>query len=229
MRAVAVIPAYQASATIAAVCEPLLRSGAFSEGVIVVDDGSTDDTAAVARSLGASVLGHPQNRGKGAALRTGLAEAERRGAAVAVTLDADAQHPPEEALRLLRQHADADTLVLGVRDLVRAGAPRLNRFSNALSNYFLSRFSGLSLGDTQCGLRCYPVLASAALETRGEGFTFEAEYLLRAAAGSIPIVQVPVRVHYPPGELRVSHFRAASDPWRIVTRVLRTRWELGRQ
>lgn len=189
---------------------------------LVVDDGSSDETGVRAREAGAHVLRHEQNRGKGAALRTGLAWAAERGIPTLVSLDADGQHPPYEAVKLLLHSAPPEALVLGVRDLVRAGAPRPNQLSNRFSNWVLSGYARTRLFDTQCGLRRYPVAETLLLAPQDDGYAFEAEVILRAARTKRPIAQVPVEVLYPPEELRVSHFHAVRDPARIVKRVVQT-------
>jgi glycosyltransferase involved in cell wall biosynthesis len=189
---------------------------------VVVDDGSTDRTSELARQAGATVLAHPHNLGKGAALLTGLRHAHKLRARSAVTVDADGQHPAIEAHKLATHPEPNSTLVLGVRDLKAAGAPKANRFSNEFSNVFVSLFSGKWLHDTQCGLRRYPVEATLALGCRSSGFALEAEVLIRAAKAGIPIEEVPIDVHYPPEAERVSHFRVSRDPPRIVGRVLHT-------
>jgi glycosyltransferase involved in cell wall biosynthesis len=222
MQVLAIIPAYQAARSIESVVKDSVRWLSRDGPVLVVDDGSTDGTGELARSAGARVLRHPRNRGKGAALRTGFGWAKRWGADCALTLDADGQHSPEEALRLASCPAPSSTLVLGVRDLVAAGAPDESRFSNGLSNFFLSRFSGKDLGDTQCGLRRYPVAATLELGAWSDGFAYEAEVVLRAARSGWSIEQLPVRVWYPPPNARRSHFHAVWDPMRIVATVLIT-------
>jgi len=123
---------------------------------------------------------------------------------------------------MLLDPAPDHALVLGVRDLVAAGAPRVNRFSNGFSNFFLELFSGRHLADTQCGLRRYPVAATLALGVRADGYAFEAEVILRAARAGWAIVQLPVRVVYPPEHERITHFHPVRDPTRIVLRVLHT-------
>jgi glycosyltransferase involved in cell wall biosynthesis len=193
-----------------------------SPGIIVVDDGSTDATARVARAAGALVLRHHGNRGKGAALRTGLEQALALGAGAAVAVDADGQHPADEAAALAGHPAPPAALVLGVRDLVGAGAPRANRISNSISDFFLSMFTGRRLADTQCGLRRYPLPATLELGARADGYAFEAEVVLRAARAGWSIEQVPVRVVYAPSAQRVSHFHVVRDPARIVARVVAT-------
>jgi glycosyltransferase involved in cell wall biosynthesis len=223
MRAVAIVPAYQAERTVADVVRELAErwpANGIAHTVIVIDDGSSDATSERAREAGALVVRHGRNLGKGAALKSGLTQALALGAEVAVSVDADGQHPPEEAVRLLSEPAPPDALVLGVRDLVRDGAPRANQLSNRFSNFVLSGFTGRGLFDTQCGLRRYPVQSTLELDVRADGYAFEAEVVMRAARARWAIAQVPVRVLYP--SLRVSHFHVVKDPARIVVRVLGT-------
>lgn len=232
-----IVPAYQAASSVGAVVqglhgawlraleglEPGERVGWPSAPIcVVIDDGSRDETGKRAAAAGALVLRHDVNRGKGAALCTGLTWAHAQGHDVVVSVDADGQHPPEEAVRLLCLDVPRDALVLGVRDLARAGAPWPNRFSNGFSNVFLSLYGRKRLRDTQCGLRRYPVKRTLELHPRDTGYAFEAEVILRMARLRLPIVQEPVRVIYPPEEQRVSHFHSVRDPARIVRRVLWT-------
>jgi glycosyltransferase involved in cell wall biosynthesis len=222
----AVVPAYDAARTVGAVVAGLVQSWpcrAEERGaVVVVDDGSTDATSEEAERAGAIVVRHATNKGKGLALRTGFDRAHRLGAAAAVTVDADGQHPIEEAVRLALSPEPRRALVLGVRDLVRDGAPRANRFSNGFSNVFMSWFSGRKLHDTQCGLRRYPLPESLGLGARDDGYAFESEFVLRAAHAGWIIAEVPVRVHYPPESERTTHFHSARDPAKIVCRLLAT-------
>jgi glycosyltransferase involved in cell wall biosynthesis len=224
------VPAYEASRSLGAVLVALrqgLPEATEGGALLVIDDGSRDGTGDVARSHGVDVLRHEHNRGKGAALVTGLSEAKRRGFDVALTVDADGQHPAESARDVLFGSPDPATLVLGVRDLAREGAPRKNQVSNAISNFFLSRFARKHLSDTQCGLRRYPVARTLALSARASGYAFEAEVLLRAARRGVAIVERPVRVIYPPADERTTHFDSVKDPMRIIAAVLRTAVELG--
>lgn len=220
-----IIPAYQAQGRIGKVVRELRSAPLPAEGpltVLVVDDGSTDGTLAEARDAGARVESHAHNRGKGAALRTGLGWADQAGYERAVTADADGQHPPAEILRFASLETTRGAIVLGVRSLARDGAPRKNQFSNQISNFFVSRFTGQLLRDTQCGLRVYPVKETLALECTDDGFAFETEVILRAARRGIPIAQVPIAVIYPEPAERLTHFDNVRDPFRIITRVLRT-------
>jgi glycosyltransferase involved in cell wall biosynthesis len=215
-RACVVIPAFEAARRLPDVVAGL-RAALPSLELLVVDDGSTDGTGALAVRLGCQLVSHGRNRGKGAALCTGLSTALARGHEVALTVDADGQHPAEQARGVLLAEPSGEALVLGARDLGRAGAPRANQASNAISNFF-TRFAGRPLCDTQCGLRRYPIRATLGLAARGEGYDFESEVLLRAAWAGLPIVEHPIEVLYPAD--RVTHFRAARDPFRIVRTVV---------
>ena len=218
-RACIIVPAYDAGRTLASVVVGLREEiPELAESIIVVDDGSNDDTRAVAESLHCIVITHPQNRGKGSALLRGLAEARARGFEVALTVDADGQHPPEDARRVLLATPDPHLMVLGVRDLEGAGAPKANQVSNRISNYFLSKFAGQPLHDTQCGLRRYNVKRTLSLGARGKGYDFEAEILLRAIFAGGHVLEEPVAVRYPAD--RTTHFRVARDPWRIIRTVV---------
>jgi glycosyltransferase involved in cell wall biosynthesis len=221
-RACVVVQAFDAALTVASVLADLRQEIPEIDTLIVVDDGSSDGTGRVAASAGASVVAHARNRGKGAALLSGLARASSRGFDVALTVDADAQHPAVSARDVLLATPDPRALVLGIRDLAREGAPRANQMSNAISNFFLSRFAGRPFRDTQCGLRRYPVRETLALGARAEGYDFEAEVLLRAAAARLPIVERDVRVIYPPARDRVTHFDSVRDPARIIRTVIGT-------
>ena len=217
-----VIPAYEAARTLGAVLADLRRTLPEIATIIVVDDGSTDGSGEVATRAGVHLVSHPQNRGKGAALLSGLRAAQGKGLTVALAVDADGQHPAESARQVLLASADPGTLVLGVRDLLGEGAPRANRISNGISNFFLSRFAGRPLRDTQCGLRRYPVAETLALGASANGYAFEAEVLLRASAAGIPIVERDIHVVYPPERERVTHFDSVRDPARIIAVVLWT-------
>lgn len=222
------IPAYQAGPSLQQVIDGL-RARDGQATVLVVDDGSTDDTSLVARRCGAELVRHPHNRGKGVALRTGFSWLVEHGFDAAVTVDADGQHRAEDALLLARHAAPTETLLLGIRDLVRDGAPGPSQFSNRFSNFWVSVFSGRRLADTQCGLRRYPLRATLALGSGARGYGFESEMLVRAVRRNIPIIEVPVQVIYPPKAERVSHFHVVKDPARIVVRLVHTALTVRRE
>jgi glycosyltransferase involved in cell wall biosynthesis len=212
----ALIPAYQAADSIAAVVRgvrPLLAP------VVVVDDGSTDATAAAAAAAGAEVVRHPVNRGKGAALVTGLTHLAAGGATHALTLDADGQHLPAEIPKLLAAAARVPrALVVGVRQKAGHEIRGINLVGNWVADRLMTVIAGTALPDTQSGFRVYPIAATLALGAQGSRFDFETEVLLRAARAGIPLAGIPVAVHYPPVTERVSHYR----PWVDTARIVRT-------
>jgi isopenicillin-N N-acyltransferase like protein len=222
MRPAILVPALDAKDTIALVVSGLRRELGDGVPIIVIDDGSSDGTSEVAHRAGATVIRHPQNRGKGAAIRTGLAAARDAGCNVAVTVDADGQHPPDQPERLLCASADETAIVLGTRDLANSGAPRGNVIGNRASNFFVSLFNHRRFRDTQCGLRRYPVEATLALRTRDQRFGFEAEVIFAATRAGVPIHETPVRVLYPPRSRHRTHYRAFRDTVHIVLRITAT-------
>jgi len=208
-----VIPAYQAAATIRDV---ITRTQATipAAAIIVVDDGSTDETGDEGRSAGATVLTHPRNRGKGTALRSGTREAIARGATVLVTIDADGQHPPEAIPRLLHpiKEGQAD-LVLGARKRDQ-GMPIARRFTNWLSAALATRIGGQPLRDAQTGFRAFTREVAERVQPAGDRYEYEANFLLDALRAGYRVASVDVPTIYGTGAR--SHFRAWSDTWRMA-------------
>ena len=214
----ALIPAYRAGATVADVVAGARR---HLERVVVVDDGSGDETRARATAAGAEVLVHGSNAGKGAAITTGLRALATAGVGRALTLDADGQHLPREIPALLEaSDADPTAIVVGVRRKEGHTIRLVNRFGNWIADRLLRAIAGRALPDTQSGFRIYPVAATLALGARGTRYDFETEILLRAARRGMPLVGVPVQVYYPPVAERVSHFKPGRDTLRIIRTVV---------
>ena len=207
---VALIPGYQEGPRIGAVVE---AAGAHLP-VIVVDDGSTDDTAEVAEAAGATVIRQVPNAGKGAALRTGFRQALERGSAAAITLDADGQHDPAEIPAFIDAFRERrPELVIGRRDFDEM--PPIRRLSNTLGGLTLSAALGRHVPDNQSGYRLVGrALMRAMLESDESGFEFEVEMIARAIALGLPIEWVPIRTIYA-GE--PSHV----EPWRHFREFLR--------
>src|SRR5205823_5431109 len=217
-----VIPAYQAAATIGVVVAGARRACPGAT-IYVVDDGSGDQTGEGGRGKGATVLVHPRNLGKGAALRTGIDRALAEGAAVIVTLDADGQHPPEEVPRLAAPvvAGEAD-LVLGARARTRA-MPLARRCSNWLSATLASRIAGRALPDAQTGFRALARRAAELVRPRETGYDFEAAFLLEALARGLRVRSLPIATVY---EGRPSHFRPWEDSWRVARVFTRYRRQI---
>ena len=206
-----IIPAYQAAATIRDVVART-RAAIPAAEILVVDDGSNDETGDAGRGTGTTLITHPRNRGKGAALRTGIRESTARGASVVVTIDADAQHPPEEIPRLLQPILEGRSdLVLGARKRDQA-MPISRRFTNWLSATLASRIGGQPVRDAQTGFRAFTREVAERVQPAGNRYEYEANFLLNALRAGFRVVSVDVPTIYGAR----SHFRAWGDTWRMA-------------
>lgn len=217
-RVCVLVPSLNNVRTIGAVVADAVAQGL---DVIAIDDGSTDGTGDAARAAGAEVVRHEVNRGKGQALQTGWRAALDRGFSHAIALDADGQHAPTDIPAFLgRLECAPDALLVGDRPMDGDHVPRSSRVGRKISDFMLwataSKEIGAERPDTQCGFRVYPLAHVLALPLRGVRYEFEMEVLVRAAWLGIPVRSVPISVHYPPHDERVSHFHKWRDNARIV-------------
>lgn len=180
--------------------------------ILVVVDGSTDNTLEQINELPIEILQFPQNRGKGAALKMGFREAERAGWDYAITMDSDGQHQAEDLPKFIDaigQHPD--TIIVGDRDMSSPAIPSSSKFGKNFTNFWLKVETGIKIADGQSGFRSYPVKAVNSLRTWFNRYEFEVEILARAAWAGIPIVSIPIRVDYHPEGQRITHFRPFLD------------------
>lgn len=211
-----IIPTYNNAGTLSQVISEVLQ---YSEDVIVVDDGSTDTTPEIIRSFGDAIksLTQEKNQGKGVALLCGMVYAKRYGFKYAISIDSDGQHYPSD-LPIFAESISKmpDTLIVGARNLRAEGMPGKNTFANRFSNFWYKLETGIRLDDTQSGYRAYP-LDKIELGSRflTGGYEFELEILVFSAWRGTNVVNVPIRVYYPPEGERVSHFK----PFRDFTKI----------
>ena len=208
------IPTFNNANTLQSVIKGCLH---FTNNIIVVNDGSTDETGVILNQFPQIGVIHCEtNQGKGMAIKRGFAEAEKLHFDYVVTIDSDGQHYPDDIpylINTLRRHPGS--IIIGSRDMEREGIPGKSSFGNRFSNFWFKFDTGLDLPDTQSGYRIYPLKAISRLKLITWRFEFEVEILVKAAWRGISIKSVPVRVYYPPGDLRVSHFRPLQDFTRI--------------
>jgi glycosyltransferase involved in cell wall biosynthesis len=188
----AVIPCYNEGATIAALVAALRQ---YLPLVVVVDDGSTDGTAVAAANAGATVIRHGRNLGKGAALRTGLSHARKRGFEWVATLDGDGQHVPADLPAFLQcANQTGASLVVGNRMHNARAIPWLRRQVNRWMSRQLSRLAGRHLPDTQCGFRLIHLETWASLSLDTKHFEIESEMLMSFLEAEHQVAFVPIEV-----------------------------------
>ena len=217
--AVVVAPTFNNARTLAGVVRRVRAQGL---PLVVVNDGSTDPSGETLRELarsdgGVTVVTHPRNRGKAAALMTGFAAAIDAGYTHAVTIDTDGQLDPEQIPSLLSlARRTPHGLVIGQRDENTEGYPSKNRIGRRVSNLFIWMQTGVRVADSQCGFRVYPLDFFREVRCHAGRYGFETEVLTRAGWAGRPIVGTTVRCHYFPGDKAVSHFRPLIDSLRGV-------------
>jgi glycosyltransferase involved in cell wall biosynthesis len=222
----ALIPGFQEGPRIGAVVEAARRH----LPVVVIDDGSTDDTAVRAEAAGAIVVRQVPNQGKGAALREGFRHALTSGAVRVITLDADGQHDPAEIPAFLAAfEATGAELVVGQRNFREM--PPVRRLSNTVGGLLVSAAVGRPIPDNQSGYRLIGRrLMTDLLDSTEDGFAFEVEMIARCIALDLPIAWVPIRTIYAgePSHVRpLAHFKsflaASRNARQIVRRGARSR------
>jgi glycosyltransferase involved in cell wall biosynthesis len=192
-----VIAAYNEGPAIGPVVSDLVSRG---YPVVVVDDGSQDDTAERACASGAITLRHVINRGQGAALQSGIEYALKMGAQIVVTFDADGQHSPEDLPALISPIADGHAdVVLGSRFLNRPDLiPRSRRIVLRAAVLFMRCASGVHLTDAHNGLRAFSRRAAAGIHLQIDRMAHASEIVDQIARSRLKTMEIPVRVRYTP-------------------------------
>jgi glycosyltransferase involved in cell wall biosynthesis len=216
MDVAAIIPAYNEAGPIKAVITSLMR---YAGTILVVDDGSTDGTAQVAREAGAEVVRHGARRGKGVAIRTGLAALEGRPHRYVLMIDADGQHDPEDVPALVEAaESRGYDLVIGDRALGPELSGTVRYYTNIVGCNTLSRWIGEDLLDSQSGFRLVRASMLEGLELDARGFEIETEMLLKLCRRGARLGHARVR-SIPPS--RKSRLRPVRDVTRICLSALK--------
>lgn len=214
LKCVVLIPTYNNAGTIAKVIADVKE---YAADIIVVNDGSTDETRNILASIeNIKVIDYPNNKGKGYALKLGLHKAYEWGYRYAITIDSDGQHYADDIPKFIEKIEEKpDSLLIGARNLAADNMPSRNTFANKFSNFWYKVETGKTLSDTQSGYRLYPLEKLQNIHFITRRYEFEVEIIVRAAWRGVNVENIPIKVYYPPVEERVSHFRPLQDFTRI--------------
>jgi glycosyltransferase involved in cell wall biosynthesis len=212
-----IVPAYNAEPTLANVVKGVRRT--LPKALIIgVDDGSTDGSGQLMKTVADETIEFAQNRGKGAALRAGFAAALKKGAAAVLTIDSDGQHDPAFATAIVGALDRAD-IVIGTRDLSGKAVPKHRRIANMISSAATRAVSGGKVRDSQSGYRAMKAEVLRKVDAVGDRYEFETDFIIRAARAGFTTVNVPISTIYG----SPSYFREFRDAWLVIKVLWRHR------
>jgi glycosyltransferase involved in cell wall biosynthesis len=214
LKACVIIPTYNNAATLAAVIEDVAQ---YSKHIIVVNDGSTDNTVDIVKQFPVvQFISYTKNVGKGWALRKAFWYAIDKGYQYAISIDSDGQHFAKDLPAFINKlEEEPNTIIIGARNMGQASVPGGSSFGNRFSNFWFRVETGITSPDTQSGYRLYPLEPLKKMYFITRKYEFEIEVLVRAAWKGVKVISVPVTVYYAPKEERISHFRPYKDFFRI--------------
>jgi UDP-N-acetylglucosamine---dolichyl-phosphate N-acetylglucosaminyltransferase len=217
MKTLVVLPAYNEARVLAQTIDDLLS---YTEAdILVVDDGSRDDTFGIARRAGVGVVRHMLNMGLGAALETGFEAARRRGYDRLVTFDSDGQHNPKDVKKLLeRLETDGADVVIGARAVNKEAMPLIKQVGNVSLNLLTGLFFGVLCNDSQSGLRAFNRRAIESIKLKANGYEVSSEILYEAKRNGLKVSEVPVEAIYTDHSKRKG--TTVSDGFKIMWRML---------
>jgi len=189
-----VVPAYNEATVIRSVISEI-RSAGFTD-IIVVNDGSMDDTQEKASAAGAITLKHLLNRGKGAAVKTGIEAAKELGADIVVTLDGDGQHDPADIAPMIALVREGYDVVLGSRLKNCDGMPAHKIAHNHIGNFLVWMVYGLWVTDSQSGFRVYSKKALELIDTKTDRYEYDSEVIREIKHHQLKFIELPIKVRY---------------------------------
>ncbi|PIP24085.1 MAG: glycosyltransferase family 2 protein [Candidatus Nealsonbacteria bacterium CG02_land_8_20_14_3_00_37_10] len=175
------------------------------DNIIVIDDGSSDETFLKASEAGVVVFKHLINRGKGAAVKTGIEAAKILSADIVITMDADGQHNPADAERMIDLIHSGYDVVLGTRLKKGKGMPSYKILANYLGNFFTWLIYGLWVSDSQSGFRAYSKKAIYLIDTKTDRYEYDSEIIKEIKRNKLKFVEVPIEVHYTEYSMNKKH------------------------
>ncbi len=208
-----VIPTYNNAGTLSYVINQVKE---YSNDILIVNDGSTDNTQELIEKEDVKCISYTPNRGKGFAVRQAISYAKENGYDYILTLDSDGQHYASDIVNFVDKiEEEPNQLIIGSRNLAAENMPSKNTFANKFSNFWYRVETGQQLSDTQSGFRLYPVNNLVNMRFFSNRYEFEVEVIVRAAWKGVKVCNIPIKVYYPPEDERVSHFKPLKDFTRI--------------
>lgn len=196
------IPSYNEARTIGGLVRDLRRRGLT---VYVVDDGSQDDTAAIAESEGAVVLKHKVNKGKGASMREGFRHVVKKGFDAVMVMDGDGQHHVDDIDAFLRRMEETGCdIVIGNRMTDTSSMPLLRIYTNRFMSWLISKMSGQYVPDTQSGFRLIKNRALKTITLESSNYEIESEMIIKAARAGFRIESAPIKTIYNDEKSRIN-------------------------
>lgn len=213
------IPAYNEEKIIGKVINDVKKEG--FKNIIVVDDGSSDKTKEEAKKAGAIVISHLLNRGKGAAIKTGIEFLKQIDFDYLITIDGDGQHNVKDIKKVVAKLDDDYQVVLGNRFLKKNQMPFFNRISNYLANILTYLIYGLYVGDSQSGFRGYSKKAIHLLDLSSDKYEFDSEVIKEIAHHKLKFFEIPIDVFYTPYSLSKKNKQNLINGIRTIINILR--------
>ena len=216
-----IIPAYNAEKTIGQLLEKISKYISL-KNVIVINDGSLDNTANIIKKTEAIILEHSNNSGKGAALKTGIKYILTQNYEAIIILDADLQHNPDTIPEFIRiwQETEAD-IVLGNRMHNISSMPLARIFSNRTTSFFVSWRAKNKIPDSQCGYRLLTRKVLETIKLEDDGYLLETELLIKAGRNGFNFAFVPIETIYNDEKSYINHLKVIIKFIKIILRSLK--------
>jgi glycosyltransferase involved in cell wall biosynthesis len=216
------VPVYNEASVLSEVVEEIQKVGKFT--IIVIDDGSRDDSFRVAKNLDVVAIRHKINRGKGAAVKTGIEVAKRLNADIVVTMDGDGQHDPLDIAVLVKPIVeDGCDVVLGSRLMNHDGMPVIKIIANKVGNIFTWLFYGIFVSDSQSGFRSFSKYAIQVIDTKADKYEYDSKVIREMKNNRLKFVEVPVQVRYTEYSMGKKHKQGFVNGLKTLGRMI---WDM---
>lgn len=215
-----VIPVYNESPVIAQVLKEVRNAGDYA--IVVVDDGSKDSTFQQTSVFGGvHTLRHKINRGKGAAIKTGIVAANMLGADIIVTMDGDGQHDPHDIKKLIQPILEKRCdVVLGSRPKEKGQMPFLKIFANMIGNIVTWLLYGIHVSDSQSGFRAYSHYAATIIDTKADKYEYDSKVIREINSNRLKFLEVPIKVKYTEYSMGKTHKQGFVNGLKTLVRMI---------